>query len=802
MYRKTDRPLILWYHQINIKDIDLVGGKNASIGEMINNLSLIGINIPNGYVTTSYAFNDFLSQDGMNHDIYDILEKNDLNKIDNLRRISEQICQWIINKPLPKKLEIEIYKAYKSIIINDTEASFAIRSSANTEDLPDASFAGQQETYLNIKNINSILISIKKVYASLFSMRAISYRIHKGYNHRNVTLSVGIQRMVRSDLACSGVMFTIDTESGFDKVVFITAALGLGEMVVQGAVNTDEFYVYKPALVSNKKSIIRRIMGSKKVRMIYSDCLQKDKQTVYVEEVPKSERNKFCLNDTELQILARQAILIEQHYKRPMDIEWAKDGKTGKLFVLQARPETVCFNANNNIIEQYVLQEKSQLLVTGRAIGNKIGSGTAKVIFDINKINLIQEKDVLITDMTGPDWEPIMKKVSAIVTNRGGRTCHAAIIARELGIPAIVGCGNATDAIKNNSIITVSCNEGEIGNVYNSALKFTINNLRINHMPKLPLKIMMNIGNPDRAFHFASLPNEGVGLARLEFIINSMIGIHPKALLEFNKQTLEIKKQISIIIQPFNEDPVEYYVSRLTEGIATLGAAFFPKKVIIRFSDFKTNEYVNLIGGNNYEIKEENPMLGFRGASRYLDDRFRDCFALECQAIKKVRNEVGLTNIEIMIPFVRTVEQAQSIIQELSNQGLNRGENGLKIFMMCEIPSNALLAEQFLQYFDGFSIGSNDMTQLTLGIDRDSNMLSSLFNEFDDSLKILLSMAIDAAKKQNKYIGICGQGISDNPDFAVWLMEKGVDSLSLNPDNILESWLKIAKLNNYLKIGD
>ncbi|MXP50968.1 phosphoenolpyruvate synthase [Pantoea sp. SoEX] len=792
MRSKINKPLILWYHQINIEDIKIVGGKNASIGEMINKLSPLGINIPSGYVTTSYAFNQFLNQDKMNYDIYNLLEKTNLNEIDNLNKVSKQIQQWILNKSLPQELETEIYKAYQEITINNNNVSFAIRSSATAEDLADASFAGQQETYLNINNINSILIAVKKVYASLFNVRAISYRIHKGYNHKDISLSVGIQQMVRSDLACSGVMFTIDTESGFDKVVFITASLGLGEMIVQGAVNPDEFYVYKPALLSNKSSIIRRNMGSKKVKMIYSNSSEKN-QSVCIKSVSESERNNFCLNDKDIQLLAHQAILIEKHYKNPMDIEWAKDGITGKLFILQARPETVY--ANNNVMQHYILEEKSKILIKGKAIGHKIGCGKVKIILDINNINLIDQGDVLVTDLTGPDWEPVMKKVSAIVTNRGGRTCHAAIIARELGIPAVVGCGNATEILNNESKVTVSCAEGDTGYVYNKLLKYTINSSKINNMPKLPLDIMMNIGNPDLAFNFSSLPNKGIGLARIEFIINSMIGIHPKALLEFNKQTEEIKKQINILTKGFN-DPVEFYISRLTEGIATLASAFFPKKVILRFSDFKTNEYANLIGGIKYEIKEENPMIGFRGAGRYINNSFRDCFALECEAIKRARNEIGLINIEIMVPFIRTIKQAQDIIYELGNQGLYRGDNGLKVHMMCEIPSNALLAEQFLQYFDGFSIGSNDMTQLTLGIDRDSDLLAPLFDEFDDSLKILFSMAIKAAKKHNKYIGVCGQGISDNTNFAIWLIKQGIDSLSFNPDNIVESWLKIAKLSN------
>jgi len=596
--------------------------------------------------------------------------------------------------------------------------------------------------------------------------------------------------MVRSDLAASGVMFTIDTESGFDQVVFITAALGLGEMVVQGAVNPDEFYVHKPTLAADRPAIVRRNMGSKKVRMVYADS-QAHGEQVRIEDVPEAERDRFCLNDEEVQALAKQAVLIEQHYQRPMDIEWAKDGHTGKLFIVQARPETV--RSNGQVMERYTLQAQGSVVVEGRAIGHRIGAGTVKVIHDISEMNRIEKGDVLVTDMTDPDWEPIMKKASAIVTNRGGRTCHAAIIARELGIPAVVGCGDATERLKEGHKVTVSCAEGDTGYVYDDLLDFDITSSQVDSLPELPLKIMMNVGNPDRAFDFACLPNEGVGLARLEFIINRMIGVHPKALLEFDQQTPELQQQIRKMTKGF-DNPVEFYIARLTEGIATLGAAFAPKRVIVRLSDFKTNEYANLVGGERYEPEEENPMLGFRGAGRYVADSFRDCFALECEAVKRVRNEMGLTNVEIMVPFVRTVDQAQAVVEELARQGLKRGENGLKIIMMCEIPSNALLAEQFLAHFDGFSIGSNDMTQLTLGLDRDSGVVSALFDERNEAVKALLSMAIRAAKKQGKYVGICGQGPSDHQDFAAWLMEEGIDSLSLNPDTVVETWVSLAQL--------
>ncbi|MBU5377367.1 MAG: phosphoenolpyruvate synthase [Pantoea sp.] len=786
-----EQPLVLWYNQLGMHDVDRVGGKNASLGEMITNLSSLGVSVPNGYATTSYAFNQFLDQSGLNQRIYDLLDKTDIDDIDELAKAGKQIRQWVVDTPFQPELEAAIREAYEQLSADDAEASFAVRSSATAEDMPDASFAGQQETFLNVQGYDAVIVAVKHVYASLFNDRAISYRVHQGYDHRGVALSAGVQRMVRSDLASSGVMFTIDTESGFDQVVFITSAFGLGEMVVQGAVNPDEFYVHKPTLAADRPAIVRRNMGSKKVRMVYADS-QSHGEQVRIEDVPESERDRFSLTDEEVQALARQAVLIEQHYKRPMDIEWAKDGHTGKLFIVQARPETV--RSNGQVMERYNLQGTGSVVVEGRAIGHRIGAGEVKVIHDISEMNRIEKGDVLVTDMTDPDWEPIMKKASAIVTNRGGRTCHAAIIARELGIPAVVGCGDATDRLQDGNKVTVSCAEGDTGYVYSDLIDFEVTSSQVDEMPALPLKIMMNVGNPDRAFDFACLPNEGVGLARLEFIINRMIGVHPKALLEFDQQTPELQQQIRGMMKGF-DSPVEFYIARLTEGIATLGAAFAPKRVIVRLSDFKSNEYANLVGGERYEPEEENPMLGFRGAGRYVADSFRDCFALECEAVKRVRNDMGLTNVEIMVPFVRTVAQAQAVVEELGRQGLKRGENGLKIIMMCEIPSNALLAEQFLKHFDGFSIGSNDMTQLALGLDRDSGVVSALFDERNEAVKALLSMAIQAAKKQGKYVGICGQGPSDHQDFAAWLMEEGIDSLSLNPDTVVETWLSLAELS-------
>jgi len=780
---------VIWYNQLGMNDVDKVGGKNASLGEMITNLSDLGVSVPNGFATSSKAFNDFLDQSGVNTRIHDLLDTIDVDDIAELTKAGTQIRQWIVETPFQPELEKDIRAAYQQLSDGEKEATFAVRSSATAEDMPDASFAGQQETFLNVKGFDAILTAIKHVYASLFNDRAISYRVHQGYDHRGVALSAGVQRMVRSDLAAAGVMFTIDTESGFDQVVFITSAYGLGEMVVQGAVNPDEFYVHKPTLAKNKPAIVRRTMGSKKIRMVYADSQEHGKQ-VQIEDVPAELSERFSLTDDEIQALARQALLIEKHYGRPMDIEWAKDGHNNQLYIVQARPETV--RSNGQVMERYQLNDSSKVLVEGRAIGHRIGSGPVKIIHDISEMHHVKAGDVLVTDMTDPDWEPIMKKASAIVTNRGGRTCHAAIIARELGIPAVVGCGDATEKLKENQKVTVSCSEGDTGYVYQDELDFSVQSSEVNELPELPLKIMMNIGNPDRAFDFACLPNEGVGLARLEFIINRMIGVHPKALLEFDKQEPAIQEEINKLIQGY-DSPREYYVARLTEGIATLGAAFWPKRVIVRLSDFKSNEYANLVGGEKYEPHEENPMLGFRGAGRYVADSFRDCFALECEAMKRVRNDMDLTNVEVMIPFVRTVAQAEAVVAELARQGLKRGENGLKVIMMCEIPSNALLAEQFLEHFDGFSIGSNDMTQLTLGLDRDSGVVSELFDERNEAVKALLSMAIKAAKKQGKYVGICGQGPSDHQDFAQWLMDEGIDSLSLNPDTVVQTWLALAK---------
>ncbi|APC11613.1 MULTISPECIES: phosphoenolpyruvate synthase [Providencia] len=780
---------VLWYNQLGMNDVDRVGGKNASLGEMITNLSDLGVSVPNGFATTAQAFNDFLEQSGVNQRIYNLLDETDIDDVNQLAVAGAQIRQWVIDTPLTKELEQDIRDAFAQLSEGEAEASFAVRSSATAEDMPDASFAGQQETFLNVQGIDAVLVAIKHVFASLFNDRAISYRVHQGYDHRGVALSAGVQRMVRSDLASSGVMFTIDTESGFDQVVFITSAYGLGEMVVQGAVNPDEFYVHKPTLKNNRPAIVRRTLGSKKLQMVYADSKEHGKQ-VQIEDVPETLRNRFSLADHEVEELARQALQIEKHYGRPMDIEWAKDGHNGRLYIVQARPETV--RSNQQVMERYQLKEQGQVLVEGRAIGHRIGSGVVKVIHNLSEMDRIQAGDVLVTDMTDPDWEPIMKKAAAIVTNRGGRTCHAAIIARELGIPAVVGCGDATDRLQEGQEVTVSCSEGDTGFVYQGKLEFEIHSSEVSEMPSLGVKIMMNVGNPDRAFDFACLPNEGVGLARLEFIINRMIGVHPRALLEFDEQSPELQTEIREMMAGY-DDPIEFYVGKLTEGISTLAAAFWPKRVIVRLSDFKSNEYANLVGGDIYEPEEENPMLGFRGAGRYVSDSFRACFALECEAVKRVRNTMGLTNVEVMIPFVRTVAQAEAVIAEMAKHDLKRGENGLKVIMMCEIPSNALLADQFLEHFDGFSIGSNDMTQLTLGLDRDSGVVSELFDERNDAVKAMLSMAIQAAKRQNKYVGICGQGPSDHQDFAQWLVDEGIDSLSLNPDTVVQTWLTIAE---------
>ncbi|MFM4783060.1 phosphoenolpyruvate synthase [Aeromonas veronii] len=781
---------VLWYEQLGMQDVERVGGKNASLGEMISNLSGAGVSVPGGFATTAFAFNEFLESSGLNGKIHHLLDNLDVDDIAALNWAGQQIRDWVIEAPFQPELEQAIRVAYEKLSAG-VEASFAVRSSATAEDMPDASFAGQQETFLNVRGIDAVMTAVKHVFASLFNDRAISYRVHQGYDHKGVALSAGVQRMVRSDLAASGVMFTLDTESGFNDVVFITGAHGLGEMVVQGAVNPDEFYVHKPTLKGGRPAVVRKTLGSKLIKMTYSDDAGHGRQ-VKIVDTNEAERSRFCISDEEVMALAKQALIIEQHYGRPMDIEWAKDGQDGQLYIVQARPETVRSRQEANTLERFALKQAGKVLIEGRAIGHKIGAGPARVISSINQMDEVQPGDVLVTDMTDPDWEPIMKRASAIVTNRGGRTCHAAIIARELGIPAVVGCGNATDHIQPGQRITVSCAEGDTGFIYDGELDFDVAVTEVGNMPRLPIKIMMNVGNPDRAFDFAQLPNAGVGLARLEFIINRMIGVHPKALLEFDQQTPELKATIGKMIAGY-DSPREFYVAKLTEGIATLGAAFWPERVIVRMSDFKSNEYANLVGGRGYEPHEENPMIGFRGASRYIADSFRSCFALECEAIKRVRDVMGLTNVEVMIPFVRTVGEAEQVIDILAENGLRRGERGLKVIMMCEIPSNALLADKFLEHVDGFSIGSNDMTQLTLGLDRDSGLIAHLFDERNEAVKALLAMAIQAARKAGKYVGICGQGPSDHPDFAAWLVEQGIDSVSLNPDTVVDTWLYLAE---------
>ncbi|MCR9496503.1 phosphoenolpyruvate synthase [Vibrio alginolyticus] len=784
----------LWFNGLSMDDVDKVGGKNASLGEMVSNLANAGVSVPNGFATTSYAFNQFLDHEGLDERIHQLLDELDVEDVEALRKTGATIRQWVLEAPFPADLEQEIRENYQELIEGNPELSVAVRSSATAEDLPDASFAGQQETFLNVKGIDAVLEATKHVYASLFNDRAISYRVHQGFDHRGISLSAGIQRMVRSDKASSGVMFTLDTESGFDQVVFITSSWGLGEMVVQGAVNPDEFYVHKPMLEAGEHPIVKKTFGSKLIKMIYSDNQEIGKQ-VDIVDTSDEERNTFSLNDEEIKELAKQAMIIEKHYQRPMDIEWAKDGIDGKLYIVQARPETVCSQTEQNVIERYELQNKADVLIEGRAIGQRIGKGVVRLVDSLDQMSLVQEGDVLVTDMTDPDWEPVMKKASAIVTNRGGRTCHAAIIARELGIPAIVGCGDATSKLTDGATVTVSCAEGETGYVYQGELEFDVKRSSVDELPLLPTKVMMNVGNPDRAFDFAQIPNEGVGLARLEFIINKMIGIHPKALLNFDAQSDELKAEIKQRIRGY-KDPIDFYVSKLTEGIATIASAFWPKRVIVRMSDFKSNEYSNLVGGKAYEPHEENPMLGFRGASRYISPVFEDCFELETQAIKRVRNEMGLKNVEIMIPFVRTPSEAASVIDLLAKFDLRRGDQGLKVIMMCELPSNAVLADEFLKYFDGFSIGSNDMTQLTLGLDRDSGDVAHLFDERNAAVKIMLKMAIDAATKAGKYVGICGQGPSDHEDLAEWLMEQGISSVSLNPDTVIDTWLQLGKVSS------
>jgi pyruvate, water dikinase len=779
---------------LGMKDLDQAGGKNASLGEMISHLSSSGVMVPGGFATTADAFRDFLSQNGLDTKIYQRLKTLNVDDVRTLAAVGAEIRDWMLQTPFTQEFEHEVRVAYQNMVdvIGHESFSVAVRSSATAEDLPDASFAGQQETFLNVKGIDDILMSMKHVFASLFNDRAIAYRVHHQFSHHDVALSCGVQQMIRSDLAVSGVMFTMDTESGFEDVVFITASYGLGEMVVQGAVNPDEFYVHKPTLRANRPAIIRKNLGSKAIKMVYCDDEHATSSVQIVDVAPKDQR-VFSLTPDEITQLAHYALIIEQHYGRPMDIEWAKDGITGKLFILQARPETVKSRDNKQVLERYSLLGTGSILAEGRSIGQRIGQGRAIIINDISEMHRVAPGDVLISDMTDPDWEPIMKRASAIVTNRGGRTCHAAIIARELGIPAVVGCGDATKTIKDGSNVTVSCAEGDTGFIYSGMIPFEKLELNVENMPQLPIKVMLNVGNPDRAFSFASIPNSGVGLARLEFLISNTIGIHPRALLELDTLDDDVLKQTIMEKTAAYETPVEYYIERLKEGIATIASAFYPEPVIVRLSDFKSNEYANLMGGARFEPHEENPMLGFRGASRYVSESFAACFALECEAIKRVREGMGFTNVEVMIPFVRTVTEASGVINALKQNGLERGLHGLRVIMMCEVPSNALLAEDFLEHFDGFSIGSNDLTQLTLGLDRDSSLVAQQFDERDKAVKALLHMAISACKKAKKYIGICGQGPSDHQDFALWLMQEGIESVSLNPDSVLETCLFLAK---------
>ncbi|MEJ8568191.1 phosphoenolpyruvate synthase [Elongatibacter sediminis] len=779
---------IKWLDELGMKDLDQVGGKNSSLGEMISELSDLGVSVPGGFATTADAFREFLAQSGLAERIGTALDALDVDDLKALAETGRQVRSWVMDTPFPAALDQAIETAWAQLCETaGTEPAVAVRSSATAEDLPDASFAGQQETFLNVRGLDQVREKIHEVFASLYNDRAIAYRVHQGFTHADVALSAGIQIMVRSDIGASGVMFTLDTESGFRDAVFITASYGLGETVVQGAVNPDEFYVYKPALASGHDPMLRRNRGSKAIEMVY----QSNGSGVETRDVEDERRLAFCISDDEAVALARQAVTIEQHYGKPMDIEWARDGETGKLYIVQARPETVRSRAGN-VVERYRLKDSGAKLCEGRSIGQRIGAGTARVIQSIAEIEQVQPGDVLVTDMTDPDWEPIMKRASAIVTNRGGRTCHAAIIARELGIPAVVGCGDATTCIEADTEVTVSCSEGDTGFVYRGLLEFEVHTDALDKLPEPPLKIMMNVGNPDRAFDFSQIPNAGVGLARLEFIINRMIGVHPKALLEYDRLDESTRADIGQRMAGY-ADPVTYYVDRLAEGMATIAAAFAPRTVIVRLSDFKSNEYANLIGGRKYEPDEENPMLGFRGASRYVAESFRDCFELECRALRKVREDMGLTNVWAMIPFVRTLEEGRGVIQTMKDFGLEQGKHDLKIIMMCELPSNALLADQFLDIFDGFSIGSNDLTQLTLGLDRDSGLIAHLFDERDEAVKALLSLAIRACRERGKYVGICGQGPSDHPDLAEWLLDQGIESVSLNPDTVVDTWLRLAK---------
>jgi pyruvate,water dikinase len=779
--------LVLPFEQVSMRDVETVGGKNASLGELIGALTRLGVKVPGGFATTAAAYRALLARDGLDLRIRDELATLDIDDIARLTETGARIRGWIMDAPLPLGLEQAVLECYSGL---GADVAVAVRSSATAEDLPDASFAGQQETFLNVQGGPAVIEAMKKVFASLFNDRAIAYRVHQGYDHSQVALSAGIQRMVRSDLGASGVMFTLDTDSGFRDAVFITASWGLGETVVQGAVNPDEFYLYKPALRAGRRAVLRRNLGAKAIKMVYGEPGAAER--VRTVEVPSAERDRFCLTDGDLVELARQALVIEDHYGRPMDIEWGKDGATGELFILQARPETVQSRAGRTL-QRYTLQQRSTVLVEGRSIGQRIGAGPCRIITDPSQMARVQPGDVLVADMTDPDWEPVMKRAAAIVTNRGGRTCHAAIIARELGIPAVVGCGDATRVLREGQPVTVSCAEGDTGFVYDGALDFDRQQVELDALPPAPVKIMMNVGNPDRAFDFAALPHCGVGLARLEFIINRMIGVHPRAVLDFDKLDVGLRAQIRAQMAGY-DDPVGFYVDKLAEGIAQIAAAFAPQPVIVRLSDFKSNEYANLIGGRLYEPAEENPMLGFRGAARYVDPSFRPCFELECRALRRVREEMGLDHVQVMVPFVRTLDEAREVTALLAANGLGRGVNGLKVVMMCELPSNAVLAAEFLQFFDGMSIGSNDMTQLTLGVDRDSGIVAKHFDERDPAVKAMLSMAIRACRDAGKYVGICGQGPSDHPDLARWLVEQGIDSLSLNPDTVVETWLMLSRM--------
>ncbi len=783
---------ILWLHDLRLGDLAQVGGKNSSLGEMIGNLAQLGVSVPGGFATTADAFKDFIAHNNLHQRIFDRLATLDVEDVTALTAAGGEIRGWVIEAPLQPGLEQDIRTAYAKLCADNGggEVAVAVRSSATAEDLPDASFAGQQETFLNVTGADDVVVKVKEVFASLYNDRAIAYRVHHGFKHEDVFLSAGVQLMVRSDCGASGVLFTLDTESGFRDVVFITSSYGLGENVVQGAVNPDEFYVYKPTLRQGKPAILRRSLGAKQIRMVYSE---QPGERVRNEDTPAELRSKFSITDEDVQELARQALTIEQHYERPMDIEWAKDGVSGKLFIVQARPETVKSRGKATQIERYTLGQRGPVVTEGRAIGQKIGSGVARVVRSLDDMHKVQPGDVLVADMTDPDWEPVMKRSAAIVTNRGGRTCHAAIIARELGVPAVVGTGNALDTIKDGQMVTVSCAEGDTGIIYDGELPFERTTTDLSSMPEAPLKIMMNVANPERAFDFGQLPNAGIGLARLEMIIASHIGVHPRALLEYDRQDAKTKAAIDERIAGY-ADPVSFYVDRLAEGIATLTASVAPNPVIVRMSDFKSNEYANLLGGRQYEPEEENPMIGFRGASRYVDPSFAPSFALECRAVKRVREDMGLDNLWVMIPFVRTLGEGRKVLDVLAQNGLKQGDNGLKVIMMCEVPSNALLADEFLDMFDGFSIGSNDMTQLTLGLDRDSAIVAGLFDERDPAVKKMLSMAIQAARRRGKYIGICGQGPSDHPDLAEWLMQEGIESVSLNPDTVVDTWLRLAKL--------